>query len=107
MTRLCRLCGERPVSPARLKAFDYRCSRCRHQTPGQRATVARYNRSSPVRRAAVTVNNARRIFIGNDYHSRVASAETARLINAHIRKRRHAFITGQSDRKEAEGAAES
>lgn len=83
--RLCRLCGERPVSPARLKAYDYRCNRCRHRSPSERATTARYNRTS-FRRAATARWNAKRIFIGAQYHSAAPTADIARVINAHIKE---------------------
>lgn len=102
--RLCRLCGERHVCPSRMRAHDYRCSYCRYRNPSQRAAVARYDRS-PRGRANKARSDVKRIWIGRQYHSRAKTAETARMINAHIRERRLAFIKGQQDRKETEGPA--
>jgi hypothetical protein len=103
--RLCRLCQERPVPPSRLRDHDYRCSRCRHRSPSQRASTARYFKSEK-RRAVVKKSNQQRIAIGRIYHSRVKDVEMARTINAHIKERRLGFVKGQSDREEAEGATE-
>lgn len=100
--RICRTCGERPVSPSRLRTRDYRCSRCVHNTPLARARTARYHQSAK-RRAVMARDNAKRIYIGQRYHSRV-DADDARRINAHIKERRREFVTRQSDGKEAQGA---
>src|SRR5262245_55755338 len=98
MARLCRLCGERPVTPSRIKAYDYRCSRCRYQTPASR----KHYHSERYKRAA-TARLKRRIYVGREYHSMARSAEHATLINAHIRTRRHAFVAGLQDREKTEG----
>jgi hypothetical protein len=103
MTRLCRLCGERPVAPSRQKARDYRCTRCRRQTPSQQAACKRW-RQTPSGRATDARTRARRIFVGQAYHSVAATAEDARALNLHIRERRRAFIKGQPHREETEGA---
>ena len=91
MTRLCRLCGERAVSPARINARDYRCCRCRRRTHAEREVQRRYRRGA--RGQAI---NARRIFVGYQYHSRAASSEAARMINTHIKEQRRAFVRSQN-----------
>jgi hypothetical protein len=84
--RLCRLCNERTVAPAREKAYDYRCSRCRSRTPAHRAAMRNYMRSE--RGQAVRKNdNDRRIWIGKQHHSRAATPDVARAINLHIKER--------------------
>jgi hypothetical protein len=102
--RLCRLCNERHVSPSRLREQDYRCTRCRNNTPAGRQAKARYNRK-PERVAASRRRGRLRIFIGKKYHSTVKSAEEAERINAHIKERLSAFKQGQQNRKKAQGAA--
>jgi hypothetical protein len=88
--RLCRLCNERPVSVSRIAQQDYRCSRCRNNTPAGKQSKARYNRKPE--RVAVSRRRGRlRIFIGKKYHSIVGSAEEAERINAHIKERLIAF----------------
>lgn len=93
---MCRLCGERSVPPAREKARDYRCSWCRRQTPAQQAVFARYNKSEKGR-AVYRRNNAKRIFVGRQYHSYAPTAALARVINTHIKERRSAFIKAQNE----------
>lgn len=90
MSRQCRLCNQRPVSPSRLRDHDYRCSRCRNSSPAALAARYRYNRT-PQRIAASRVRNPQRIFIGRRYHSIVPSTEQAERINAHIKERMIAF----------------
>lgn len=86
VTRLCRLCRERPVPASRLKWRDYRCTWCRHHTPAYQ----NYERT-PERIAANRVKAAmrasRRIHVGSQYHSMAKTAEQASLINAHIKER--------------------
>ena len=94
--KLCRLCAERPVAPSRLREHDYRCSRCRHQTPAMRETNRRYFQSD-LRRAVAKRSNDKRIFIGRQYYSSAPTLEDAQRINAHIKDRRHAFIERLAD----------
>jgi len=101
--RLCRLCGENPVSPSCLKRFDYRCARCRHQTPAARAYQATYSRSAN-RRAVVARSNAKRICVGGVYHSMARTVGDARRINAVIKERLREFIARRSYREETESA---
>ena len=88
--RLCRLCGERPVPPCRIKEHDFRCSICRRSTAAYRASQARYE-ALPRRREAQRVKAAdrakRRIMVGRRYHSMAKTPEEARRINAHIKGR--------------------
>lgn len=104
--RRCRLCGTAPVAPSRLRAHDFRCSRCRHSTPAARARNARYFQTA--KRAEVRKrSNAKRIFIGRVYHSMGTSAEIVRRITAHIKERRREFVTRQQDGEEVEGTPAS
>lgn len=90
----CRLCGERPAAPSRVKNHDYRCTRCINRTPNGAARLARYNASA--RRQAVQRRaNAKRIHVGGAYHSTARTADEARRINAHIRQRLAAFADSQ------------
>ena len=93
--RLCRLCQERPVSPARIRAWDYRCSRCRGATPASKAAQYRHNRTER-RRASKQARGRKRIFIGRQYHSYAATQEQAERINAHIKSRLNAFERQQT-----------
>ena len=43
--RLCRVCGSRPVQPARAARRDYRCSHCWNQKPGVKVCRERYFKS--------------------------------------------------------------
>jgi hypothetical protein len=88
--RMCRLCRKRRVPPSCLTSGDYRCSRCRHRTPHAMARDRRYARGA-LRRAVVKRDNDKRIWVGDDYHSRTQTADLARLINAHIKDRRRCF----------------
>lgn len=83
---LCRTCGERPCIPSRLAICHYVCAPCRNRTPAAKARLARYGQSAK-RRAVMRRDNAKRLYIGRDYHSRVATVEQARAINAHIKER--------------------
>lgn len=87
---LCRQCYERPVMPSRLKLRRYRCARCQHHTPAAKASNARYFQSAK-RKAVMQRDNAKRILVGDTYHSRAATVEQARIINAHIRGRCRAY----------------
>jgi hypothetical protein len=86
LVRRCRLCQRGHVSPARLKAGDYRCNRCRSASPSHKAARARYSQK-PDRRAAESRRNRKRIYVGQEYHSVAATADTARIVNAHIKER--------------------
>jgi hypothetical protein len=101
---ICRLCRERPVPPSRIGVHDYRCSRCRHQTPAMLEVGRRYNQTDR-RRAVVKRSNAKRIFLGRQYHSAASTPEVARVINAHIKEQRREFISRQQNREKAQGAA--
>lgn len=83
---LCWQCGERPCIPSRLKTGHHICARCRNKTPAARARIARYQQSAK-RRAVMQRDNAKRIYVGAEYHSRVATVEHARAINRHVRER--------------------
>jgi hypothetical protein len=96
VVRLCRLCNERPVCASRLKAWDYRCSRCRNATPAHRTASKRY-RGSARGRAVNERSNHRRIWIGRGYHSRATSLELAAVVNAHTKERLRAFTSAQRD----------
>lgn len=102
--RLCRLCGKRPVPPSRLARQDYRCSRCRAQTPAYQAYKRRRD-ATPRNRARAAERAKKRIYVGTKYHSMAATAEDARRINAHVKDRVNAFKQGLANGKEAEGAA--
>lgn len=97
--RLCRLCHERPVSPARMRAWDYRCNRCRNRTPASKAATYRHNRTEK-RKARKQQLGRRRIFVGRQYHSYAATQEQAERINAHVKDRLNAFKR-QQDREKA------
>jgi hypothetical protein len=97
-TVLCKTCGERPVSPSAVASQSYRCSRCRHATPAARARDRRYNATAK-RKAVMKRDNAKRIFIGREYHSR---SDHAQQINAHIRSRLHGLVERQQNREKAE-----
>ena len=84
--RLCRLCGERPVGPSMLRRSDYRCTRCRHRTPAAVARNRRYYQTAS-RKAVAKRQNARRIYVGQLYHSTAKTADDAARINAHIKSR--------------------
>lgn len=83
---LCRHCEERPCVPSRAASGRYVCARCMHRTPAAKARVARYQQSAK-RRAVMQRDNAKRIYVGAEYHSRVATVEHARAINRHVRER--------------------
>lgn len=83
---LCWQCGKRPCIPSRLKTGHHICARCRNASPKARARIARYQQSAK-RRAVMRRDNAKRIYVGAEYHSRVASVDDARAINARIRER--------------------
>ena len=101
--RLCRLCEERHVPPGRVRARDYRCTRCIQRSVAATAARARYN-AGEKRRAVAQRANARRIYIGRTYHSTARTADEARRINAHIKERCRALVARLADRKEAQGA---
>jgi hypothetical protein len=92
--RLCRLCGERAVSPSRENAHDYRCSRCRSRTPAAKAALAKYMRTEKGQAIRKT-DNGRRIRIGKEHHSRAATPDVAQRINAHIKERIREFRSDQ------------
>jgi len=101
--RLCRVCNDRQAMPSRIRRRDYRCSRCIHQSAHGQARLARYN-AGAARRRAQARSNAKRIFVGNTYHSQAATAEQAKRINAHVKERQREFISRFADREEAQGA---
>jgi len=74
-----------------------------HQSPGGRARNARYN-AGEARKAVNRQHNARRIVIGQEYHSTARTIEDARRINAYIKERLRELVERQSHRKEAQGA---
>lgn len=83
---LCWQCGERPCIPSRLKTGHHICARCRNSSPAAQARIARYFQSAK-RKAVMKRDNAKRLFVGAEYHSRVATVEQARAINRHVRER--------------------
>lgn len=89
---LCRQCGERPAMPSCVARRRYRCAKCRHSTPAAKARNARYFQTDK-RRAVMARDNAKRLFVGRDYHSRVATVEHARAINTHVRQRVRQYVT--------------
>ena len=99
--RVCRLCGERPVSAAPLRHRDYRCTRCRNTSAPMKAAKRRY-RQSPKGKAKMAVSNARRIMVGDTYNSYVA-LDIAAAVNTHIKERRREFKSGQQNREKTEG----
>jgi hypothetical protein len=104
--RLCRLCKVKPVSAARAKWSDYRCDPCRNRAPSSLAAKARYDdtpRGQAKAHARNQRTNARRIWVGRQYHSAATSAEQAQIVNAHIKERVLAFKQGQQDGKKAQG----
>lgn len=88
---LCRRCGGRPCMPSRLAVGHHVCARCRRSTPAAKARNARYFQSEK-RKAVMKRDNAKRLYIGSEYHSRVASVEQARAINAHIKERVKQYV---------------
>jgi hypothetical protein len=74
------------VSPARIRARDYRCNR------------------GPKRRASQLKRNRRRIWIGHYYRFTARTDADTAAIRQHIKERVSAF-KGQQDREKAEGAA--
>jgi hypothetical protein len=50
-------------------------------------------------------SNAKRIFVGDRYHSMAATPASAAAINAHIKEQRREFISRQQNREKAQGAA--
>jgi hypothetical protein len=100
--RLCRLCHERHVPPARVRARDYRCTRCIQRSAAVTPARARYNAGAK-RRAVVQRANQRRIYIGRTYHSTAPSAAEAQRINDHIKEKRREFVEGFSHREKAQG----
>lgn len=106
--KLCRLCGLRHVSPSRLAVRDFRCTRCRGDSPAYQAAYARYRQSErgkAVSRALHAVKNKRRIWIGRQYHSVADTPERASMINGHIKDRRRHAKQGQQNREKTQGAA--
>lgn len=93
---LCWQCGERPCIPSRLKTGHHICARCRNKTPAAQARIARYQQSAK-RKAVMRRDNAKRIYVGAEYHSRVATVEHARAINRHVSSRMAAFRSYQRD----------
>lgn len=89
--------------PSRIKQYDYRCARCIHRTPNGLARMARYV-AGEKRRAVVQRANARRLWVGGDYHSTAQSADEAQRINAHIKERTRELVTRLKNREEVEGA---
>ena len=83
---LCRQCHERPSIPSCARIQRYRCARCRNSTPAAQARLRRYAQSAK-RKAVMKRDNAKRLYVGDAYHSRVATVEQAHAINAHIRER--------------------
>lgn len=100
MPMLCRCCHTHQVVPSRARARDYRCARCIDTTPAAVARIARY-RATAKGRAKAARSNRKRIRVGDEYHSYVSSVETAEAINAHIRQRRQAFLTGGASATES------
>lgn len=98
----CRLCGERPAAPSRVKSHDYRCKRCINRTPNGAARLARYNASAG-RQSAQRRANAKRIHVGDAYHSTARTADEAARINAHIKARVAGF---ESSRRAAASGGE-
>lgn len=88
--RLCRKCGARPVPPSHMQSGNYVCSACRNGTPAAKARLTRY-RKSDKRKMVVRRVNDRRVWVGRDYYGHAPSAEAARAINAHVRRRRRDF----------------
>jgi hypothetical protein len=106
--RLCRVCKERPSTPGRARHGQYLCSRCNNARPTGFASRQRYLASKKCRetRQRYHLNaNQRRIFIGQRYHSTVASVDIAQRINAHIKERVLGFKQGQQDREKTQGTA--
>jgi hypothetical protein len=104
VVRKCRLCNERPVCPSRLLEQDYRCSRCRNASPALKAANARWRRTLTGRETTARTN-AKRIFIGDTYHSTAATPELAAVVNAHIKERVLGFKQRLANRKETEGVS--
>jgi len=101
------------------------CSRCRRRLAQEkyrrsdkgRAALARYNHG-PKRLATntryyqsahgqlvIAANNAKRIYVGNDYRGHAKTIEQATVIRSHIKERLSVFIKGQQGREEAQGSA--
>lgn len=72
--------------------------------PAYRAALVRYRRGVTGQRTLARVN-ARRIFVGEQYHGRAQTVERAAMINSHIQEMRSAFIKGQQTRAKAETTA--
>jgi hypothetical protein len=103
VTRLCRLCRERPVLPSRAKHYDYRCSTCRNSTPAERAARRRWRKTLKGRaheRRKNARDNRLRIYVGREYHSRAPDAPTAAVVNAHIKERLSCHYRETRDRNE-------
>lgn len=80
-----------------------RAQRTYQKTAKGKAAHARYRQTAAGRRV-VANSNARRIFLGHDYHSRADSRERAAAIKAHVGERRREFIARQQARAETESA---
>jgi hypothetical protein len=76
-----------------MKAYDYRCSRCRNATPAHVNATRRY-RTAELWRATNAKGNQRRIWIGRGYHSRAATPDLAAVVNAHVKERMSVFKQG-------------
>jgi hypothetical protein len=58
-------------------------------------------RQTPNGKAANARHNARRLWVGREYHSCAASADQATAINRHIQEKRRAVITRLAHREKA------
>jgi hypothetical protein len=65
--------------------------------------MQRRYRTDPKVRARMDARGRRRIYIGDRYCGYAKTADEARRINGHIRRRMSEFIQGQSERAKAEG----
>lgn len=100
--KTCIRCHERPATrPTSIPTGPCYCHPCWQAMPcNQRAQSTRNN---PKRRAYVGVINKRRIYIGRRYVGYAKTADQARAINDHARRRLHEFEQGFKARAQAEG----
>ena len=89
-TILC-LCHREPM----YRRSRTRCLYCHHVVRARWQQSNAKQLGSPAHRRSTTKANAARIYAGQRYIGLAQSAEQADVINAHVRRRRYAFKSGQ------------
>lgn len=111
--RLCGICRQLPVGVGNLRKRVYRCQPCharlskpaqeRYKRTDKRHAADRRYRKTPKGREAHRRGRVKRIFVGAEYYASAKTAEEAAAIQAHIRRRIHAFVEGQQASQKAQG----